>query len=113
MIEQAIRLGFPASNNETEYEVILVGVDIAKSVSSEKLIICSDSQLIVGHVNGEYEIRDQRMVKYESLVKQWLGSFVAWKLEHISRDSNEKADPFATVAASILIKETMFLPVYY
>ena len=47
-IEQAIRLGFPMSNNETKYEVILVGVDLTKSVYSEKLIICSDSQLVVG-----------------------------------------------------------------
>ena len=53
------------------------------------------------------------MVKYASLVKQWLGSFTAWKLEHIPRDSNEKSDALATVAASILIRETMFHPVSY
>ena len=33
MIEQAIQVYFPASNNETEYEAILTGVDLAKSVS--------------------------------------------------------------------------------
>ena len=54
-IEQAIRLDFPASNNEIEYEAILARVDLAKSVSLEKLIIRSDSQLVVGHVNREYE----------------------------------------------------------
>ena len=44
-IEQAIQLDFPASNNETEYEAILDGVDLAKSVSpKKKLIIHSDSQ---------------------------------------------------------------------
>ena len=112
-IEQAIRLGFPASNNETEYEAILARVDLVKSVSSRKLIIRSDSQLILGQVNGEYETRDQNMVKYENLVKQWLGSFAAWKLEHILRDSNEKADALEIMAASIPITETVFLPIYY
>ena len=112
-IEQAIRLSFPASNNETEYEAILVRVDLAKSVSSKKLIICSDSQLVAGQVNGEYETRDQRMVKYASLVKQWLRSFAAWTLEHISRDSNEKANALAAVVPSISIRETVFLSVYY
>ena len=58
MIEQAIRLSFPGSNNETEYEAILAGVDLVKSVSKEKLIIRNDSQLMVGQVNGEYETRD-------------------------------------------------------
>ena len=53
------------------------------------------------------------MSKYVSLVKLRLGSFVACRLEHIPRDSNEKADALATVAASFPIKETMFLLVFY
>ena len=55
---------------------------------------------------------DQLMVKYASLVKERLESFSAWKLEHIPRDSNEKANALAVVAASLLIKEMIFLPVY-
>ena len=47
-VEQAIRLDFPVSNNETEYEAILAGIDLAQSVSSEKLLIRSDSQLVLG-----------------------------------------------------------------
>ena len=56
-IEQAIWLGFLASNNETKYEAILARVDLTKSVSSEKLIIRNASQLVVGHVNGEYRLK--------------------------------------------------------
>ena len=48
VIEQAIRLDFPASNNEAEYEAIIAGLNLAISVSSEKIIIKSDSQLVVG-----------------------------------------------------------------
>ena len=70
MIEHAIRLDFPVSNNETEYEAILAGVDLVKPVSSEKFIIHSDFQLVVGQVNGEYKTRDQCMVRYICLVKQ-------------------------------------------
>ena len=53
------------------------------------------------------------MEKYVSLVKQRLGSFSAWKLEHIPRDYNEKADALAAVAASFSITEIVFLPIYY
>ena len=53
------------------------------------------------------------MAKYVSLVKLRLGSFSAWRLEHIPRDCNEKADTLATVAASLPITETIFLPIYY
>ena len=68
-IEHAIRLDFPTSNNEIEYEAILAGIDLTTSASSEEIIIRSDSQLVVRQVNGEYETRDQRMIKYVCLVK--------------------------------------------
>ena len=57
-IEQAIGLGFSASNNELEYEAILAGIELATTVSADKLLIQSDSQLVVGQVNVEYESRD-------------------------------------------------------
>ena len=47
-IEQAIRLGFSASNNELEYEAILTGIELAVVISADKLILRSDSQLVVG-----------------------------------------------------------------
>ena len=53
------------------------------------------------------------MVKYVCLVKLRLGSFTAWKLEHIPRDSNAKVDALPVVSASLPIKETMFLPIYF
>ena len=53
------------------------------------------------------------MAKYESLVKHHLGSFSAWKLEHIPKDYNEKADALAAIAASLPMIETVFLPIYY
>ena len=38
---------------------------------------------------------------------------MAWQLEHVSRDSNEKEDALAVMATSLPIKETVLLPVYY
>ena len=53
------------------------------------------------------------MDKYVCLVKLRLESFVAWKLEHIPRGSNEKADALAVVATSLPTEETVLLLVYY
>ena len=49
-IEQAICLGFSASNNESEYDAILAGIELAAIVSTNKLLIQSDSQLVVRQV---------------------------------------------------------------
>ena len=113
VIEQAIRLDFHTSNNEVEYEAIIAGLDLAISISSKKIIKRNDSQLVVGQVNDEYEIRDQRMTKYVSLVNLRLGRFTTWRLEHDLRNSNEKADALAALAVSLPIKEIVLLLVYY
>ena len=53
------------------------------------------------------------MAKYVILVKQRLARFSAWKLEHVPKDSNERVNALAVVAASLPITETIFLPIYY
>ena len=53
------------------------------------------------------------MARSVGQVKQRLGCFAAWKLEHILRGSNERAHALAVVAVSILIKDTVFLSIYY
>ena len=76
-IEQVIRLDFKTANNESEYEAILAGIELAVTVSIDRLLIRSDSQLVVGQVNEEYDSRDPRMAKYVSLIKQRLDGFLA------------------------------------
>ena len=53
------------------------------------------------------------MTKYVSRVTLRLGNFMAWRLKHVSRDSNEKANTLEVVVASLPIKETLLLPIYY
>ena len=38
-IEHVIRLGFSASNNESKYKAILVGLELAAALSAGKLLI--------------------------------------------------------------------------
>ena len=50
--------------------------------------------------------------RVDDTLYQHYESFTAWKLEHIPRNSNEKADELEAVATSLIIKETVFLPIY-
>ena len=108
-----VRLGFSASNNESEYEAMIAGLELALAVGANNLLIRSDSQLVVGQVNAEFESREPRMAKYVSLVKQKLSTLTTLKLEHILRNSNDRADALAAVAASLPITKTIYLPIYY
>ena len=112
-IEQEVRLGFSATNNESEYEATIAEVELTLAKGAESLSIQSDSQLVVGQVNAEFESRDPRTTKYASLAKQKLDTLSTWKLEHVPRDCSERVDALAVMAASLPIKETVFLPIYY
>ena len=57
-IEQAVRLGFSASNNESEYEAMIAGLELALAVGANSLSIRSNSQLVVGQVNAEFESKE-------------------------------------------------------
>ena len=82
-------------------------------MGADSLSVQSDSQLVFGQVNAEFESRDPRMAKYVSLVKQKLNTLSDWKLEHVPHDCNERVDALAAMAASLSIRETVFLPIYY
>ena len=43
------------------------------------------------------------MAKYVTMVKQRLTSFSSWKLEHVLKDCNKRADALAAVAVSLPI----------
>ena len=106
-------MGFISTNNESEYEATIAGLELALAIGADSLSIQSDSELVVGHVNAEFESRDPRMTKYASLVKQKLNALSTWKLEHVPQDCNERVDALAVVAASLPITETVFLPICY
>ena len=65
-IEKSLRLGFSATNNEVEYEALLVGMTMVQKMGRKVVEVFSDSRLVVGLVKGELEARDVRMQDYLS-----------------------------------------------
>ena len=48
LIEQALRFTFKASNNQAEYEALIVGILLAKKMGAQSLLVKSDSLLVTG-----------------------------------------------------------------
>ena len=69
LIQQAIRCGFKATNNEAEYEALITGLNLAKDMGIKKLSIRSDSQQVVNQLLGSYQARDLKMASYLEHVK--------------------------------------------
>ena len=66
IIEKFLRLDFSATNNEAEYEALLIGMAMVQRMGEKSIKLFSDSRLVVGQVKGEFEAKDERMQGYLS-----------------------------------------------
>ena len=98
-IECMIRLDFPTTNNEAEYEALVAGLDLTKAASVENMIMHCDSQVITSQINGDYECRNERMKKYLEEVKSRISGLEV-KFVQIPREENERVDRLAKAASA-------------
>ena len=94
-----IRLDFPTTNNEAEYEALVAGLDLARATGAENMIMHCDSQVITSQINGDYECRNERMKKYLEEVKSRI-SGLKIKFIQIPREENKCVDHLAKVASA-------------
>ncbi|XP_077237289.1 uncharacterized protein LOC143878961 [Tasmannia lanceolata] len=99
-LDYALRFGFRASNNEAEYEALLAGMNLAVQTGAQRLKAYCDSQLVANQIQGIYEARDERMIKYLSQVRQLSSKFRSFEVVRIPRTDNTKADVLSKLAAS-------------
>ena len=98
-VECMVRLNFPATNNESEYEALIVGLDLAKAAGATRVVIYCDSQVITNQINGDYECKGERMKRYLDQVKARVDDLEA-KIFQIPRGENERADCLVKAAST-------------
>ena len=99
-LEHSFRLGFKASNNEAEYEALLVNLRAVLHLGAKDVEIYLDFRLVVYQITGDFEAWDSRMKAYLSAAKQIIGQFGTVKVSQVSRSQNKHANSLATLALS-------------
>ncbi|GKV53054.1 hypothetical protein SLEP1_g59602, partial [Rubroshorea leprosula] len=74
---------------------VLLGPDGFKSEHA-----LSDSQLVVGQVNGNCEVRDPQLGRYTSVVNRLKSRFASFQIGKIPRADNHRADELSKLASS-------------
>ena len=54
-IKKSLRLSFSATNNEAEYEVLLMGMMMVQKMGGKTVNLFLDSKLVVGQVRGDLD----------------------------------------------------------
>ena len=70
LFEYALQFAVSTSNNEAEYEALIIGLKLAKELGAQELKVFNDSQLIVGQVNEKFEAQSPLMIRYLKKVKK-------------------------------------------
>lgn len=88
------------TNNIAEYRAVISALEYIGSIClvSEKILIKSDSQLLVRQLNGEYKVRDKTLFQLYQKIKSFKLniSFV-----HIDRELNTEADKLSKQAIEV------------
>ncbi|XP_043697314.1 uncharacterized protein LOC122648128 [Telopea speciosissima] len=112
-VHYALRFEFQTTNNGVEYEALIEGLNLAKSLIVKNIIVHSDSQLVVNQVKGEYEAREPRMAQYLSKVRNLITEFTSFQILQVPRAQNASADALSRLATSEFqnLSRTMYVDV--
>ncbi len=87
-----------ATNNEAEYQALILGLQKALSCGVQEIRIMMDSELLVRQLNGLYRVKNPRLAVFFHQVQDLLLKFSKYAILHIPREQNREADRMANEA---------------
>ncbi|GJX96946.1 reverse transcriptase domain-containing protein [Tanacetum coccineum] len=106
----AVWLTFPSTNNEAEYEALLVRLRLAWKIKVQTLDVKVDSKLVACQLNKYFVASNEGMEKYLAKAKEQAPLFKKFLIKNIPRNQNQKGDmlsKLASVAFNHMTKEIL------
>ncbi|XP_011078448.1 uncharacterized protein LOC105162179 [Sesamum indicum] len=100
-IEVAARLSFSVTNNEAEYEALIMGLELSLEAGAKDLEVFTDSQLVALQIEGTYETKEERMILYHTKAKSIMSKFNKCQVHQIPRHENDRADSLSKFGATL------------
>lgn len=109
VIPRAIRLVFrnnwPVTNNVSEYEACIMGLETAIELGIKRLVVFGDSNLVLQQIQGKWKTRDPKLRPYHAYLELLVGKFENITYCHLPRDENHLVDSLASLASMLHIPE--------
>jgi len=87
-----------ATNNQAEYEAVLLGLQQAKRLKAEKLDFYMDSELAVNQLNRKFKIKNADLGSLFVKALNMMIGFKTVQFHHIPREKNKEADKLVNQA---------------
>ena len=96
----AYRLNFRCINNMAEYEALLLGLKLIKSLGAVRISVLGDSDLVIQQIKVNFLTNDPRLRAYRGAAIEILHTFLETQLAKIPRKHNLHAHSLATFAST-------------
>ncbi|XP_069143550.1 uncharacterized protein [Solanum lycopersicum] len=103
------KLRFNCTNNMAEYEACILGLKMAIDMNVYELLVIGDSDLLIHQVQGEWAVKNPKIVPYVQYVQNLCKRFRKIEFRHTPRIQNELADALATIASMIKHPDTDYI----
>lgn len=99
-IERSEDAGY-GTNNQAEYRALLAGLTEAHARGVRRLIVRSDSQLLVRQMSGDYKVKKAGLRLLKAEADALVERFERVRFEHVPRERNARADDLAKAGAEL------------
>ena len=94
-------LDFDCTNNQAEYESLMIGLEILQELRAENVLIMGDSQLVLKQLSGEFKCTSVSLAPYYTVAIQLLVEFKEISFLYVPRENNWEADELAQIASGL------------
>ena len=101
----SFNLAFKCTNNQAEYEALVIGLEILLELGAHEVHIIGDSHLMFRKLTGEYKCNSLLLAPYYTASIQLLDSFHSVDFKYVPRESNWEANVLAQVASGVKTSE--------
>ncbi len=86
------------TNNVAEYTALVRVLEHAARLGARRLLINSDSELLVKQMNGEYQVKNEDLRALYNQARALARPFEAVTIRHVRREQNRRADELCNEA---------------
>jgi ribonuclease HI len=99
-LKYVLQIFWKVSNNEVEYEALLHGLRLAISLGIKRLLVYSDSAVVINQVNKSWDHNKENMDTYCLEVRKLENKFYGLEFHHVVRDNNVAADVLSKLGST-------------
>lgn len=94
--EIADRLPGRGSSNTAEYEALIRGLQTARELACDEILVRGDSQLVIRQLEGKYRVKEPKLRPLFERVVKLAHEFERFEIQWVPREMNKDADALST-----------------